>query len=119
MINACICSFATPKPLSKLNATHTTIDIISGINNGSGSVICGYIREAYVTLCKRDADIAAPHPSIRPAERSVPASTISPATPNAIIPLVEAWASIFQKLFFETKEGSAIITPIIIIISII
>lgn len=93
--------FATPKPLSRQKATQTTIDSSKGRIIGRGSVIWGYIRDAYVTLCNKDAEIAAPQPRIRPADKSVPANTIIPATPSAKIPLVEACAKIFKKLFLD------------------
>ena len=46
MMKACICSFATPKPFTKQNATQTTMERISGTQSGRGSVMPLYIRDA-------------------------------------------------------------------------
>ena len=68
-----------------------------------------------VVDCNNEAETIAVKPKIRPAERSVPCNTISPATPSARIPLVEAWLKIFVKFLNDRNDGSFTIKNIIII----
>ena len=100
--------------MSAQNATPIRILAASGKINGRSFVISGYILEAYVVACTREADTAAQHPRIRPAERSVPASTIIPATPSARIPLVDAWVKILIKFDGCKNPGSMMMTTMII-----
>ena len=64
--------------------------------------------------CKSDADTIAVSPKIRPADKSVPCNTISPATPSANIPRVDAWLKIVVKFLSDKKPGSFIIKNTII-----
>ena len=68
-----------PKPIA------APMSMASTMTTGMGRVpICGHILLAMLAaFCSRDAEIQAVMPTARPADRSVPVSTIQPPMPNA------------------------------------
>ncbi|MNL76064.1 hypothetical protein D3C87_2019680 [compost metagenome] len=59
--------------------------------------------------CNNVAAITAARPTWRPADRSVPWVTISPATPSAIMMRTEDWVRILLRFIRLRKVGSWII----------
>ena len=80
---------ATPNPFIAPKSPPINMAAIRGTIRGNG-FRSGYILATYVVDCNNEAETIAVKPSIRPAERSVPCNTISPATPSANIPRVDA-----------------------------
>ena len=82
-MKGCSLNFATKKPLKQPIAA--PMSMASTMTTGMGRVpICGHILLAMLAaFCSRDAEIQAVIPTARPADRSVPVSTIQPPMPNA------------------------------------
>ena len=95
-INGCSLNFATLKPFT--NPTSAPTPITSKRTSGSGAafVISGNTLN---TVVKSDAEIHAVRPTTRPAEISVPVSTIQPPIPSAM----GSFAAVRDNMF--TMEG--------------
>ena len=81
-MKGCSLNLATKKPLNTPTAAPMPMAI--RMTTGMGRVpISGHILLEVVTAWSRDAEIQAVRPTQRPADRSVPVSTIQPAMPRA------------------------------------
>ena len=81
-MKGCSLNLATKKPLKQ--PIRAPMAMAMMITAQMGSVpISGHILLEVVTAWSRDAEIQAVRPTQRPADRSVPVSTIQPAIPRA------------------------------------
>ncbi len=80
-INGCSLNFATLNPFT--NPTIAPTPMTSSSTRGSGAALA-IPGNTLKTVVSRDAEIHAVRPTTRPAEISVPVSTIQPPIPSAI-----------------------------------
>ena len=82
-MKGCSLNLATKKPLNAPNAAPITM--AAGMTTQMGKVpIWGHILLATLAaFCKSEAEMQAVRPTMRPAERSVPVSTMHPPMPSA------------------------------------
>ena len=96
-MKGCSLNFATKKPLKQ--PTAAPMSIASRITTMMGSVpISGHILLARLAaFCSRDAEMQAVRPTTRPADRSVPVSTIQPAMPSAAGRYAAVWERMLMR----------------------
>ena len=104
-MKGCILNFAVKNPAIVVKMVHSTMQTKSARNTrpSSGTPVKSKTlpntEPVLGPLCMMMVAAVMPIPTIRPMDRSVPASSISPATPRARNMRGEAWDRMFRILF--------------------
>ena len=108
-INGCILYFALKKPAMEVKIVHKIIHTTSAITalRPTGRFVKSNTlpntAPVLIPLCMMIVEATMPIPTIRPIDKSVPASINTPATPNAKNILGEACCKIFKMLLTVNK----------------
>ncbi len=105
-INGCSLNFATLKPFTKPTSAPTPITSSSTSGSGAAFDISGNTLK---TVVSSEAEIHAVRPTTRPAEISVPVSTIHPPIPSAIGSFAAVRDNIFTIEGIPKNEGRIIV----------
>ena len=108
-MKGCILNFAVKKPAIVVKMVHSTMQTMSAKNTRPSSGMPVKSKTFPNTepvlgpLCIIMVAAVMPMPTIRPMERSVPASNMRPATPRARNIRGEAWDRMFRTLFIVSS----------------